>query len=242
VLLAVFSLGVIAFLRSGPMSTAHRTLIWAAILASPIVFDTPISIQSLSRIRYPWMFLFALVIALGSYQACRRHAEQQSAKKVPLVLVLIVVLGATAPLVTADYYYGLDPRTTTQNDFSEEEYESLRSLAGFVRTYDPESVTTLQPTRTALGRFGVVERVGYTDIRRGELYIPAGLFVYRNQWNEHEVPFITTTQEAGDELYSSRLEVSSSWLKQRVRTGNKVYDAGTVGMVWKSQDRPFEDM
>jgi hypothetical protein len=183
------------------------------------------------------------VIALGLYRACRRYAEQQPVKKVPLVLVLIVILGTAAPLVTADHYYGLDPRPTAQNDFSEQEYESLRSLAGFVRTYDSESVTTLQPTRTALERFGVAERrMGYADVRRGELYIPAGLLVYRNQWGEHEVPFITTVQEADDGLYSSRLDVSSSWLKQRIRTGNKVYDAGTVGIVWKSQDRPFKDM
>ena len=243
VLLAVFCLGVIAFLRSGPAGTAYRALVWAAILASPIMFDTPISVKSLIRIRYPWMFLFTLVIALGLYRACRRYAEQQPVKKVPVVLVLIVIIGTAAPLVTADHYYGLDPRTTTQNDFSEQEYESLRSLAGFVRTYDSESVTTFRHTRTALKRFGVAERrMGYADVRRGELYVSAGVLIYRNQWGEHNVPFVTTLQKAGDELYSSRLEVSSPWLEQRVRAGNKVYDAGTVGMVWKSQDRPFEGM
>jgi hypothetical protein len=242
VLLAVFSLGVIAFLRSGPTNTAHRALIWAAILASPIVFETPISVKSLARIRYPWMFLFTLVIALGLYTACRRYAEQQPVKKVPLVLMLIVILGATAPLVTADHYYGLDPRTSTQNDFSEQEYESFRSLAGFVRTYDSERVTALQHTELALRRFDIPgEEVGYPNVRRGDLYLPAGLFVYRTQWSEYEVPFITS-KEADDKLYSSRLYVSSSWLRQRVRTGNKVYDSGSVGMVWKSQDRPFEDM
>lgn len=233
-LVLIFSLGVVTFLRTPWPSASTVALSWTGIIAAILVFETPLSIKSLSRISYPWLFVFAFVVGLGLFQIRRRVRRNV----VGPALILILVLAATmAPVVTADNYYGLDPRPTSQSAFSDQEYKELHATSGFIKGRE-ESTTVFSRTRVTMARFRVSE-LQYPRLQDGRLILSPGYLVYRTAWSNYRVS-LTTTE--GETLYSHSLYVSDSWLQQRVMAGNKVYTAGGTGVMWKESERPFENL
>ncbi len=231
VLLLVFSIGVVAFLRAPWRPVTHGAVAWAGIAGAIFVFETPISIQSLIRIRAPWLFVFAFVVAIG-FRKLRRHADPARTSR--LLLLLLVVLCAAGPLVTADNYYGLDPRPTTQNAFSDAEYEQLRAVSSFVEGTETPT-TVFWYTRLAMERFRVTG-AEHATIRGESLVVEPGHLLYRRSWTDHEVFFSANT---ADSLYSHRMRVSDGWLDERLVRGDKVYSAGEVGLLWSDAERSF---
>ncbi|PSQ05581.1 hypothetical protein BRC97_08995 [Halobacteriales archaeon QS_6_71_20] len=236
VLLVVFSVGVVTFLRwrSRPATTA--AVVWTGILGAVLVFETPLSIKSLIRIRFPWQFVFAFVIGIGILRIRRVLGAPDGRRSVfALLFVIVVVLAASAPLVTADNYYGLDPRPTAQSSIPDQEYAELESAASFVGATD-EPTTTLFMTRLVLERFGPTD-LRHANVRGGDIVLPAGYFVYRSSWPDYKVNFEI---EREGTLYGNSLYVSSGWLSDRAGAGNKVYTAGGTGVLWSPRERPFD--
>jgi hypothetical protein len=230
-LLLVFSVGVVGFLRMTDRPTTYATLFWAGVVGSVLIFETPVSVKSLIRIRSPWLFVFAFVIGMGLLQLKRRTGTRRSAMA---MMAVIVALAATAPVVTADDYYDLDPRPNVQTSFSDQEVEELRAVSGYSGglARPPVAFTLTQQT---------MERHGVGDARTArlegrQLVLPEGHFIYRSRWPGHKVHF---TVSEGDRLYSNSLYVAGSWLGQRVAGGNKVYDVGGTGVMWRTTARPF---
>lgn len=229
VLLLVFSVGVVAFLRATDRPAAQTALFGCGAVGALLVFETPISIQSLIRIRSPWLFVFAFVVGIGLLQM-KRFVEP--GRRSSVLLALVVLLAATAPMVTADDYYELDPRPTTESSFSDQEVAELEALSGYVANSE-ESVGTLWLTDKVLQRHGVENR--HNPRVEGEnVVLPAGHFAYRSAWAGQKVHFEASD---GEELYSNSLFATGEWLDQRVDMTNKVYSAGGTGIMWEPTDR-----
>lgn len=230
-LLTVFSLGVVGLLRHRRRAVGYTVFAWAGVVGAVLIFETPLSIPSLIRIRAPWLFVFAFVVGIGCYQF---RGLLRSADTGRVVFAVLVLFAAVGPLVTADNYYGLDPRPTTQTAFSEAEYQELQATAGFVADSEADT-TTFWLTRLVLagGPGGEPRRVTVED---GRILIPPGHYVYRSAWADHKVQF---TAGSGDSVYSNTLYLSESWLSDRVGTGSQVYSAGGTGVLWSPTERPL---
>lgn len=233
-LVLVFSTGVVTFLKVSDRSAINVSLALTGIVAAVLVFETPLSIESLIRIRYPWLFAFAFVLGIGLFELRRRTRPTV----IGIGFLTVVILIATfAPLVTADNYYGLDPRPTLQTSFSDQEYQELRATSGYFAE-DATSPTVFWRTRTTMERFRVTD-LQHPEIRGRTLLLPSGHFIYRTAWSNYKVSFTTTGENS---LYSNKLFVSDRWLHRRIMAGNKVYTAGDTGAMWKARERPFEEM
>ena len=232
VLVIVFSIGVVAFLRSESRPPAQATLFGLGAVGALLIFETPLAIQSLIRISFPWLFVFGFVIGIGVLKLRHRAGTVRQRR---VVFAVIVLLAAVAPMVTADNYYELDPRPTIQTSFSEEEAAELQAMSTYVRDQQL-SPTTLSLTRAAMRRYGATDTV-WTHFEGGTATIPDGHFVYRSSWPDYKVHFTSVTP--GTTLYANSLYVSDAWIDQRVASSSKVYTAGGVGMLWDSTDRPF---
>jgi len=230
-LLTVFSLGLVGLLRTTRLSAGHAAFAWAGVLGAVLIFETPLSIPSLIRIRAPWLFVFAFVVGVGCYQFRDRFRAADGGR---VVLALLVVIAAVGPLVTADNYYGLDPRPTTQTSFSDAEYDALLATASFVDTSE-EPTAAFWLGRLMLSRAGVGD-IGRASVENDRILLPAGHFVYRSAWADHKVQFTAGSDSA---IYSNTLYLSEAWLSQRVGTANQVYTAGGTGVLWSATRQPL---
>ena len=231
VLLLVFSIGVVAFLRATDRPAAQTALFGCGALGALLIFETPLSIQSLIRIRSPWLFVFAFVVGVGLLQM-KRYVEP--GRRSSVLLALVVVLAVTAPMVTADNYYDLDPRPTAQSSFTDQEVAELEALSGYVASSE-RSVGMFWLTGKVLQRYDAGDRHNAL-IENERVVLPAGPFVYRLAWAGKKVHF---TADQGDALYSNSLFLTAAWLDQRVQATNKVYSVGNTGIMWAPTDRPF---
>lgn len=230
-LLLVFSVGVVAFMRAPDRPVAQTALFTLGVLGALIVFETPISIQSLVRIRSPWLFVFAFVLGVGLLQL-KRFAGAD--RRGGILMAVVVVLAVSAPLVTADDYYDLDPRPSMQTSFSEAEEAELEALSGYVASSE-HSIGSFWLTRLVMERH---EASGIHNARvaDGQVILPGGHFIYRSSWPGSKVHF---TVGEGEQLYSNTLYVAGDWLDRRITATNKVYSVGGTGIVWQPTDRPF---
>lgn len=233
-LVAVFSIGVATFLHAGDRPVAQVALFGTGVVAALLVFETPISVASLGRIRFPWLFPFAFVLGIGILQIRERVWTKRSRT---VLVAMVVLLAAAGPLVAADNYYGLDPRPNAQSSFSESEVAEFSAFASHARQED-EPVTAFWLSQRLLTRYGV-EDDRSARLEGRQLILPEGRFVYRTAWPGHKVHF---TVGDGDRLYSDSLYVSEPWLQQRLGTGNKVYTAGGTGMLWGDEPQRFSEV
>lgn len=232
-LLMVFSVAVVAFLYASNRPAPQTALFWSGVVGAVLIFETPLSIRSLIRVRSPWLFVFAFVIGVGILELRRRIGSTTRSR---LLLAGLVVLASTGPLVAADNYYGLDPRPTEQTSFSEAEVGELQAMATYLSEQDGET-TTLWFTRLAMERSGI-ETMRNPELDGESLAIPAGRFAYREAWADHKVTFNTGE---GERAYGSTLYISEGYLDERVASSNKVYSAGGTGVTWQSERRTVAD-
>lgn len=230
-LVAVFSIGVATFLHADDRPPAQIALFGTGVVAAVLVFETPISVASLGRIRFPWLFPFAFVLGVGIL-TFRERVWTTNRRRV--LVAMVVLAAATGPLVTADDYYGLDPRPNTQTAFSEEELAEFQAFATHARE-NGEPVTGFWLSKRMMTRYDVADDRN-PRLEDGQLVLPAGYFVYRDAWPDHSVHFVVGDS---DGLYSNSLSVSRPWLQQRLGAGNKVYTAGGTGMLWGEDPQRF---
>lgn len=231
-LVLVFSVGVVTFLRSSHRPVSQTTLFWTGIVGSLLVFETPLAIKSLIRIRSPWLFAFAFVLGFAFLQFRRRAGTTRQRRLLMSVIVLVAVCG---PLVTVDDYYDLDSRPTMQTSYSDEEVAEFEALSGYLRGKEA-STTAFSPTQRVTRSQGVDE-LQNSRIDDRSLVIPEGYFVYRTTWPGETIHFSASED---DRLYSNTLYVSEAWVRQYVMTENTVYTVGRTGVTWRSSDRTID--
>lgn len=231
-LLVVFSIGVVTFIRHTNHSAGYVALGCTGLVGALFILETPLSIKSLIRIQFPWQFAFAFVVGIGLLNLRRRVGSTAFGR---LLVGTLVVLLVVTPLVAVDNYYGLDPRPTAETSFSEAEFSELKATEEFVSQRDAQ-ITGLHETRLVMSRFGT------TDLERGivrndRMILPAGHFIYRSGFPDNKLSLTTGT---GSSLYSNDIYMSETWLSTRVERANHVYTAGGTGTLWSPTERPLD--
>ncbi|WP_227356815.1 hypothetical protein [Haladaptatus salinisoli] len=227
-LLALFLLGIVSLLESpswpenGGGVPIHPTILAAGVVGAVFVLRSPLSaLKSPDRIGVVWVFFFAFVVAVGLRRLVAVARTNNRYFAVPLV-VFVLVLGTLAPLAMPNDFYGVQS-TTSQTDFSEREYESLRATTAFVAQSD--DVSSFVVTNMALYRFGRSDTQSAQLVETG-IVAPKGLFVYRTSWSEYQV------QTYAERMHHDQLYVSRAWIEKTANRQSKVYDSGATGVLW----------
>lgn len=235
-LTSTFVLGLVSVLDAPRKYVRMTGLVSTGVLSVVLVMRTPFALPGIERLRLPASIFFAFVIAIG----LRRLLD--SRPKVPgvrhLTLALFVVFAATTPIVAGDDLYRahagpglyeLQPLPEPQRELSSGEVEQLAATSRFIETHGSTSrVTTFGVTARALSRFGS-ESTGRVSIVESGLRTGEGLFVYRERWTDHTVVFSPA------EYSLSSLVISEEWLDTTLQRENKVYDTGSVGILWRNE-------
>jgi len=234
-LLPLFVLGVFHAL-SVRWSRNLTGFIIAGFLAAFVVFPNPIalSIKSLVRLRFAWIFVFIFVIGAG---VARITNSTGKTRRDTLLVCFVVIVGVTAAFAAADHIQVYDtPRD--QSTMTTGEFRSHEMMNSFIETgsgYD--NVTALWLSSVTLNLFGddVDSRAlqnGAVPVERG-LSVEEGLFVYRQSWSEYYV------RETSSEIHLNRLVIQKKWLQNAVSSEQKVYTTGDTGIIWSSEQRVF---
>lgn len=240
VLVAAFSLGIVAYLDTPSRYSSTIPLGLVGIVSAIVMFRTPVAIPVLPRARLLLTVFFAFVLGIGLYHFLRAGPPLTMRKA--LALMLVVSLGVTAPLVAGDDLYGLyagpdlyelQPAPEPQRAFSEAEYESLKSTSEFVEAYSLRT-STFSDTGRAMEHFTgekfTGERTRYASIRQSGIRVKQGLFIYRTRWSQYRV---ANTSEIGGRR--SSVVISDKWFSSMTSLNNKVYTTGQVGALYANK-------
>lgn len=243
-LLVVFVVGVVAVLAAPRQFRSAAALLVAGVVASVLVFRTPLAITDLGRLRLPMSFFFAVVVGVGLYALFDRGVV--SVPRLTAVLLVLVVVGSGMPLAAGDDLYGVNaganlyelyPTPEPQSHFEWDEYSRLGDATRFVAANEQGGdVTTAWLGKEATSRhFGGVDTTPFTvtEAGTGEVGLVAdrGLVLHRSAWTDHSVIL-----SAGGLTGLSELSVSDRWVHRTEATENKVYSTGSgVSLLWQPE-------
>lgn len=242
VLVAVFSLGVLALLAEPRRYRGAAALAVGGLLAAFVVFRTPIALTDIERFRLPLSFFFVVVLGVGLAAAFERSAV--SAPRVVALVLVVVLLGTATPLAAGDDLYRVNegpnlyelfPTSEPEADLEWSEYRQLDATTAFAARYEG-SVTTPWLEKEVMERhFGSVttRHLGVTDpgAEREGLTAERGLVVHRETWADHSLIL-----NPGGLTSLSELTVSDEWVTRTAATENEVYSAGEVNLLWQETD------
>jgi hypothetical protein len=225
-LMATFALGLVAILeRAGEF---RHTVPFLAVgcLSSILIFQSPISVAGLARIRLPFAFFFSFPVGIGAMRLVDSSRSRSVRSLFPAIL--FVILAVTAPLylhASFDLHEIQDSRAgtpSTEVSFSERERASFTAAARFTGRYKP-NVDTFWIDELMLESVGQhrVEPAMYTE---GRIVAESGLFLYRRGWDR------TITYHTKPTW--GKIVMSEEWLNGQVAMSNKVYSTGSVGLLW----------
>ncbi|MFB6186642.1 MAG: hypothetical protein ABEI86_07235, partial [Halobacteriaceae archaeon] len=198
--------------------TAWPVLI-VGILASLLIFPTPVSIMSPNRIRLPWIPLFAVVIGVAVAVLLRSDSGHRYTQNASIIIVALLL--TAAPLAVSDVTL-LGPQKS-QQAYSPGEYQQLSEASDFA-DMTPEQFSAFWQGRITAERFGT-DVTSVKQINRTTIRIHKGLFLYRSAWSRYLVP-------ANTEFGFIPLAFSKGALNQIQTTQSVVYDGGKVELIY----------
>lgn len=220
-MLALFSLGVVVAMSRIDAYRRAASLLVAGVVGAVLLFDTPLSLPGLNRIRQPWTLPFAFVLGTGIFASVRQSRTQWGTRA---GLALLVVLGSTAPMAAADDLGKFSMNPQPQHAYSESEYRQMRASADFYTTYG-DNITTLWASARTYRRFGI-STAKRASINESGITTRPGLFLYRHEWADHLVRNIL--RRKGHR--TSSVYMSQQFVNGVIALENNVYTAGRVEM------------
>lgn len=221
-LLALFVTGVLTLVESHDRYRRVLPLAVVGVLGSVTVLKTPLAVKSIGRIGFVFGFFFSFVTAAGCNYLL--DASDGTRGRAVLLAVLLVTVGTFGPLLAPDVMDApLDPRRSEQSSYTDSELRQLQAASGYVRSTSGQ-VSAFWISNWTIEMYGV-EGTSPSVSQRG-FHAPEGLFLYRENWADHVVGFRTGS------LYLERFLVSESYLDNLIARQNKVYDGGSVGLLW----------
>lgn len=234
-LVCVFSLGVLVILWAPRRYRRAGAFVSVGTVAAAAMIRTPIDVHGLARMQLPASVFVAFLVAAG---LCRiLPLSGSSLWKAAPGLLVVVLLATSASAYPADDLYGLhsgpdlwESRTLpeTQKEFSAQEMGGLRQSAAFADRHD---VAVGTDWHSSVGleryRYGLPAESFAVEDRR--ITTKQDLVLYRQRWSERSVRLVP------ERTSFVTLLISEEWLDGMVRSENKVYTTGDVGMV---EDHP----
>lgn len=229
-LLALFVTGVLTLVEFHRRYRRVLPLTIVGVLGSITVLKTPLAVKSIGRIGFVFCFFFSFVTAAGCNYLL--GASDRAHGRAALFVVLLVTVGTFGPLLAPDMMDApLDPRRAEQSSYTDSELSQLRAASGFVRSTSG-GVSAFWISNWTIEMYGV-EGTSPSVSQQG-FHAPEGLFLYRESWADHAVGFRTGS------LYLKRFLVSEPYLDNLIARQNKVYDSGSVGLLWNRREGLLE--
>lgn len=230
-LLAVFSLGIAESLRFTKQYRRLTGYLLIGIAGSLLILKTPVALSI--RLGHPFTLFFSVVLAVG---LLRLLSTKQGKMAIPVLV--IVILGTTAPIVAGGDlhnlhqgpdFYGSDTSPDAQRDFSELEYDAMRSTADFVESYNRPS-TSMWMSSVAFGLLDASIREG-AWIDDCAIQTQSDALFYRTKWKEHQVYFNGTR---------NKMIISKASFHRMVASENKIHTTGVTGILFDRRTSSFE--
>jgi len=227
-LLALFVLGLIFIHRNKEFYVKFASILVAGVVASVFLFETPLSLKALKRIRLAWTLPFAFIIGAAIVHL-RSSFDYRVAR---VILVTLFVLTSLGPMAAADDLGSFSKNPHKQVDFGEKEYKQLEESARFY-DYHGSRVTAFHRTHTAFRHFVdfQISTVESPRINDSGIWVEEGLFIYRRNIVSHKIKFVDESRNTAGTMY-----ISEVYLDRSIAVENKVFSAGEVEITW-SEDR-----
>jgi len=169
-------------------------------------------------------FSHTLLIALGAYHLYKRHNWGRV-----IVAILLITTALSGHLIAGTAIVDVDDELNRQQSFSNLEYQQqLEAEAGFIKRHTDKSVTSDWLSRWMMYRFGISD-LHWLEVKNGTIAMNSDLFLYRNQWTNHEVLIKTTPYRFGS------FYISDDYLHGTIDQESKIYTAGKTGLLWTSE-------
>lgn len=226
VLLALFAIGIAFILRNSPAFYPIASILVTGVVAAVVMFESPVAMAGIRRIRLPWTLPFAFIIGIGLYRLAGKDRSQVG--RVAFVCI-VVIAGTSGAMAAADDLGSFSHHPAEQVAYGDAEYKQMAVSADFASEHEGE-VMSLWIERQTFTAFGV-EASHVPSINESGFSVNEGLFLYRTEWTNHQVRYLQTDRMVAP------MYISSAYLDQAVATENHVYTTGEVGLTWGEQQR-----
>lgn len=235
-LTAIFTIGAaVVVLRSTDYDESGGYIV-LGLMGSLFVLRTPL-VNLVGRIALSIAPFFAIILGVG----LKRLASHDETRVRRVGAVVLLLLFVTAPAVVADDQYRLQAGPNlydvynvpeVQRDFSADEWSQLETTGKYASRSD-SSMNTFTITNRALDSMGADAVENYAVSEENQSIVSGQPFVYREKWTEHRVGF------DGERVGS--LVMDERWLRDSVRTEDKVYTTGSIGILWDGEEAVLTD-
>jgi len=198
---------------------------------SLLLLRTPLVINGLDRTHLPLSIFIAFLLGIALFRLLP-NADATLSRLAP-VLVVFLFLTTSATLVASPHVYELHsgpdlwegrPLPEEQIDFSQREMRSFEQSSTYLEGRDAVVASDWR-TQIGLERYGTDSKS--MRVRDGQVTMEADLLMYRSRWPDHSLRLIP----GGPPVPLITVVVDKAWLDRTVRTENKVYTTGEVGML-----------
>jgi hypothetical protein len=230
-LVSLVALGGISFLVHWEVHTRDIGLLVPGFLASVVVVQTPVPVLSIQRLDLVAAVFVVFIVGV----ALKYSLVRSSPSRTGLIILIVVATATATPLVHAgDDLYQLHVEPQPQRSFEEGEYARLSAAGEFTRVYGSTALVG-SATRDVFRVRGVPASVRGVTVSESGVHVRAGLFVYRDNWADHLVYFGTQGLTPSGSVSKLRKVLFGDGYVERLATGgNQVYDAGSVGVLWRA--------
>ncbi|GCF15211.1 hypothetical protein Harman_31460 [Haloarcula mannanilytica] len=238
-LVCLLSLGVLVLFRNHNLYRRAAGIVTVGVLGSIFMIRIPLEIHGIQRIQLPLSLFVAFIIGSSLYWLVSN--PNTSLKRIAPGLLVVAVLATAGPAVAADDLYGLhsgpdlwekQSLPETQKEFSAAEMESFQQSATYLKEQET-SVATDWNSAIGLSRYGAGS--GSFVVADDRIRTEQDLLLYRQRWTTHSVRYVPSR------IDFRTLLVSDDWMRGSVRSENKVYTTGEIGMLADRENATYLD-
>ncbi|MDS0222699.1 hypothetical protein NDI54_15240 [Haloarcula sp. S1AR25-5A] len=238
-LVCMLSLGVVMLFRNLNLYRRTAGIVTIGVLGSIFMIRIPLDIHGIQRIQLPLSLFVAFIIGSSLYRFV--SIPSTSLKRIAPAILVVAVLATAGPAVAADDLYGLhsgpdlwekQSLPETQKEFSAAEMESFQQSAAYIEEQET-SVATDWNSAIGLSRYGAAS--GPFVVADDRISTEQDLLLYRQRWTDHSVRYVPSR------IDFRTLLVSEDWMRDSVRSENKVYTTGEIGMLADRENATYLD-
>jgi len=235
----MLSLGVLILFRNANLYRRAAGIVTVGVVGSIFMIRIPLDIHGIQRMQLPLSVFVAFIIGASLYWLV--SVPNSSLKRIAPGIIALAVLATAGPAVAADDLYGLhsgpdlwEKRSLpeTQKEFSAAEMKSFQQSSTYIEEQEV-SVGTDWNSAIGLSRYGA-DSESFV-IAEDRIRTDQDLLLYRKRWTTHSVRYVPAQIDFRTVL------ISDGWMRNSVRSENKVYTTGEIGMLADRENATYLD-
>ena len=228
-LVCTLSLGLLLLFRNASLYRRAAGIVIIGVFGSVFMIRVPVDIHGMVRMQLPLSVFVAFIIGASLYWLV--SIPNTSLKRIAPGIIAFVLLATAGPAVAADDLYNLhsgpdlwEKRSLpeTQKEFNAAEMESFQQSATYIKDQEI-TVNTDWNSAIGLNRYGTDS--GSFVVEDDRIRAESDLLLYRQRWTTHSVRYVPA------QIDFRTLLVSGDWMRATIRSENKVYTTGEIGML-----------